>query len=74
MARSPARSPRAAASRARVCRWRSSVALRGRTEGLAAELGGKFAPALRASSGGSDKGHVLLPDYEAAFRLRPEYS
>jgi len=44
-----------------------SVALCGRTEGLAAELGGNLSPALRASSGGSDKGHVLLPDYEAHF-------
>lgn len=45
-----------------------SLALRGRTGGLAAELGGAVSPALRASSGGGDKGHVLVPDYEAHFR------
>ncbi len=43
------------------------VALRGRAEGLAAELGGDVSPALRTSSGGADKGHVLAPAYEAHF-------
>ncbi|MFK1566695.1 DNA cytosine methyltransferase [Pseudomonas aeruginosa] len=45
-----------------------SVALRGREQGLAAELGDQVAPTLRASSGGGDKGHVLAPTYEAHFR------
>ena len=44
------------------------VALRGRQHGLAAELGGGVAAALRASSGGADKPHVLAPDPEAHFR------
>ncbi|MFJ5483777.1 DNA cytosine methyltransferase [Pectobacterium actinidiae] len=48
-----------------------SVALRGRDQGLAAELGDGFASALRASSGGGDKGHVLMPDIEAHFRYTP---
>ncbi len=45
-----------------------SVALRGRDHGIAAELGGTVAPALRASSGGGDKSHVLAPNYEACFQ------
>lgn len=45
-----------------------SVALRGRAEGLAAELGDGVSPALRASSGGADKGHVLVSGCEAHFR------
>lgn len=45
-----------------------SVALRGRDQGLAAELGDDIASALRASSGGGDKAHVLAPDYAACFR------
>jgi DNA (cytosine-5)-methyltransferase 1 len=40
----------------------ASVALRGREGGTTAELGGEFSPALRASSEGGDKGHVLAPD------------
>ena len=44
------------------------VALRGRTEGLAAELGDGVSTALRTSSGGADKHHVLAPDFEAHFR------
>ncbi|HBP0979075.1 DNA cytosine methyltransferase [Comamonas sp. Y6] len=44
-----------------------SVALRGRPQGLAAELGGSVAAALRTSSGGADKPHVLAPDFEAHF-------
>ena len=36
-----------------------SVALRGREGGATAELGGEVAGALRASSGGGDKAHVL---------------
>ena len=47
------------------------VSLRGRESGLAAELGGAVSPALRASSGGADKGHVLAPDYEAHFQCAP---
>src|SRR3546814_18008041 len=35
-----------------------SVALRGRDHGIAAELGGALAPALRASSGGGDRKSV----------------
>lgn len=45
-----------------------SLALRGRAEGLAAELGEGVSTALRASSGGADKPHVLAPDFEAHFR------
>ncbi|ABI58403.1 DNA cytosine methyltransferase [Nitrosomonas eutropha] len=45
-----------------------SVALRGRDHGIAAELGGTVAPALRASSGGGDKNHVLIPDYDTYFQ------
>ena len=37
------------------------VALRGRPQGLAAELGGSVAAALRTSGGGADKPHVLAP-------------
>ncbi len=44
-----------------------SVALCGRDQGIAAELGGALAPALRASSGGGDKSHILTPDDEAYF-------
>ncbi|HCT7642209.1 TPA: DNA cytosine methyltransferase [Morganella morganii] len=50
------------------------VSLRGRENGLAAELGGGVSPALRASSGGADKGHVLAPDYEAHFQCDPDVS
>ncbi|UKD17378.1 DNA cytosine methyltransferase [Burkholderia aenigmatica] len=46
----------------------ASVALRGRAEGLAAELGGRVSSALRTSGGGADKSHVLAPDFEAHFR------
>lgn len=45
-----------------------SVAIRGREGGATAELGGAVADALRASGGGSDKAHVLLPAFEAYFR------
>ncbi|RQR79250.1 DNA cytosine methyltransferase [Burkholderia sp. Bp9012] len=48
-----------------------SLSLRRREDGLCAELGGAVSPALRASSGGSDKGHVLAPAYEAHFRYTP---
>lgn len=48
-----------------------SVSLRGRVEGLAAELGDGVSSALRAASGGSDKPHVLLPGYDAHFRYEP---
>ena len=44
------------------------VALRGRAEGLAAELGGDVSSALRASNGGGDKGYVLTPDCAAYLR------
>ena len=44
------------------------VALRGRPQGLAAELGGSVAAALRTSGGGADKPHVLAPHFEAHFR------
>lgn len=44
-----------------------SVAVRGREGGATAELGGAVADALRASDGGSDKPHVLLPSLEAYF-------
>lgn len=45
-----------------------SVTLRGRVEGLTAELGSAVSPALRASSGGGDKGHVLAAGFETHFR------
>lgn len=45
-----------------------SIAVRGREGGAMAELGGTVAGALRASAGGSDKAHVLLPSFEAYFR------
>lgn len=48
-----------------------SLSLRGREHGLRAELGGAVSPALRASSGGGDKGHVLAPAYEAHFLYTP---
>lgn len=44
-----------------------SVALRGRDGGATVELGGEVATALRASGGGSDKAHVLLPSTEDYF-------
>src|SRR3546814_12424109 len=44
------------------------VALRGRQQGLTAELGGGVSDALRTSGGGADKPHVLAPDFEAHFR------
>ncbi|MGQ5288510.1 DNA cytosine methyltransferase [Pectobacterium actinidiae] len=44
-----------------------SVAVRGREGGATAELGGAVADALRASGGGGDKAHVLLPSIEAYF-------
>ena len=43
----------------------ASLSLRGRQHGVAAELGDDLAPALRASSGGSDKVHVIYPSLEA---------
>ncbi|MBV6791573.1 DNA cytosine methyltransferase [Xanthomonas euvesicatoria] len=46
----------------------ASVSLRGRAVGSTAELGHDLSPALRASSGGRDKGHVLASTYEAHFR------
>lgn len=50
------------------------VSLRGREHGMAAELGGGVSPALRASGGGADKGHVLVPDYEAHFQCSSDDS
>ncbi|HBO0827427.1 TPA: DNA cytosine methyltransferase [Pseudomonas aeruginosa] len=44
------------------------VSLHGREQGLAAELGGSVAGALRTSGGGADKPYVLAPDFEAHFR------
>ncbi|GFE79184.1 cytosine-specific methyltransferase [Steroidobacter agaridevorans] len=49
----------------------ASVALRGRKHGSVPELGGDLAPTLRASGGGSDKAHVLLPPLEAHFECIP---
>jgi DNA (cytosine-5)-methyltransferase 1 len=43
------------------------IALRGR-QGLAAELGGGVAAALRTCDGGANKPYVLAPDCEAHFR------
>ncbi|CAK1314705.1 C-5 cytosine-specific DNA methylase [Burkholderia pseudomallei] len=45
-----------------------SVALRGRDAGATAEIGGETTHALRASTGGSDKAHVLLPALTAHLR------
>ncbi len=45
-----------------------SVSLRGRAAGLAAELGNGVSPALRTSSGGADKGHVLASEHQTHFR------
>jgi DNA (cytosine-5)-methyltransferase 1 len=47
-----------------------TVALRGRDGGATAELGGEVATALRASSGGGDKPHVLAfaPDVSPTLR------
>lgn len=50
----------------------ASVALRGRTHGMIAELGADISPALRACGGGSDKSHVLAPTYEAHFLYTPQ--
>lgn len=44
-----------------------SVALRGRDGGATIEVGDGIANALRASSGGGDKAHVLLPSTEDYF-------
>src|SRR3546814_2705704 len=44
------------------------VGRRGLTEGVAAERGDGVSTALRSSSGGADKPHVLAPDFEAHFR------
>ncbi|MBU2655092.1 DNA cytosine methyltransferase [Acidomonas methanolica] len=44
-----------------------SLSLRGRDDGVSAEPGGPISPALRASRGGSDKGHVIAPVYSASF-------
>jgi len=48
----------------------SSVALRGRDGGATAELGGEVSTALRASSGGGDKSHVLAFASEVSPTLR----
>jgi DNA (cytosine-5)-methyltransferase 1 len=53
----------------------AAVSLRGRAGGLSAEVGGAVSTALRASSGGSDKEHVLAPGElgtadEAPWRVR----
>ncbi|WP_458294530.1 DNA cytosine methyltransferase [Burkholderia pseudomallei] len=45
-----------------------SVALRGREAGATAEIGDETAYALRASTGGSDKPHVLLPQLSTHLR------
>ena len=46
-----------------------AVSIRGREGGATAELSGDVMPALRASQGGGDKPHVLLPS--AVRRLTP---
>jgi len=48
-----------------------TVALRGREGGATAELGGEVATALRASSGGGDKPHVLTP---TVYSIMPQNS
>ncbi|VFR32265.1 Cytosine-specific DNA methyltransferase [plant metagenome] len=45
-----------------------SLSLRGRTDGKTPELGGVISPALRAAGGSADKGHVLVPAFEAHYR------
>lgn len=47
-----------------------AVSIRGREGGATAELSGDANPALRASQGGGDKPHILLPS--AVRRLTPE--
>jgi DNA (cytosine-5)-methyltransferase 1 len=51
-----------------IVSYARTVALRGREGGATAELGGEVATALRASSGGGDKPHVLT---SAVRRLTP---
>lgn len=49
----------------------ASVAIRGRKHGATAELGEDLSPTWRASRGGVDKGHMLLPSYDVHFRYDP---
>lgn len=49
----------------------ASVAIRGRVHGATAELGDGVSPTLRASNGGGDKGHVVMPAFEAHFQYIP---
>jgi DNA (cytosine-5)-methyltransferase 1 len=48
-----------------------TVALRGREGGATAELGGDVATALRASSGGGDKPHVLTYSQDHGSPIKP---
>jgi len=47
----------------------ATISFRGREHGLAAEMGGNLATALRASAGGSAKSFVLTGDLEAHLTL-----
>ncbi|MEQ7992689.1 DNA cytosine methyltransferase [Xanthomonas hortorum] len=50
----------------------ASVSLRGRAGGSIAELGDGISATLRASTGGSDKEHILQPGIEAYFQYTME--
>lgn len=49
----------------------AGVSIRGRVQGGTAELTDDVACALRASTGGGDKAHVLAPELEAHFHCVP---
>lgn len=49
----------------------ASVALRGRPQGISAELGGDIAYAICASTGGGKQPHVLFPSLESHFQCVP---
>lgn len=51
-----------------------SVAIRGRDEGGAIEMGDDVAHALRSSQGGGDKPHVLAPVYGLSTQQEPKWA
>jgi DNA (cytosine-5)-methyltransferase 1 len=60
--------PRRRSGEGTPCGTAASVALRGRDGGATAELGGDLSAALRASTGGGDKAHVLIQDVAHTLR------